>query len=348
MAFVRASIGVGVTLIITVCLRLDERRVAKLLSETHPLNVVTVLLHALCHRPGDEQSDASLGSDMDESMGDDPDDGGGRDTPRDDGDDGGLAPPIMDAPPLPPPFGSPSAQNTPPAAPNPATPIAPEAPGTPGTDTPAEEYFEHVEQGRCWGCFRITPRHHEGGSVTSYQASCPFHKRNQKTGCNIELSVSPTLPREAALRCLLLWCNLATGFTRQCDHSRFKPTLSDLPLDCILKAQCIAVKPVRGAVRTDEELDSAGQDEQVDPALKRLRPADADAGHSRSSDEGAAEADSDESGGDEGAAESDSDDEGGGDKGGAEADAEEGGGDEGADEDTSDSNSSSSSSGRSS
>ena len=40
----------------------------------------------------------------------------------------------------------------------------------------------HSTSGASWGVFRITPKK-TGDVATGFQAACPFHRLNKKTGC---------------------------------------------------------------------------------------------------------------------------------------------------------------------
>ena len=137
---------------------------------------------------------------------------------------------------------------------------APEAPVE-----PVEAVVENIEgvahslgmkmSNKSWGVFRFTAippgRRAKFGA---YQASCPFHKLNAKTGCvKTNNFVGPTYnDRKQSLTQLMYWCGRAREFNRQWKHRTcdivMVPPLADI------RKMIIEVRPV--GVKTDDVLDA--------------------------------------------------------------------------------------------
>ncbi len=107
---------------------------------------------------------------------------------------------------------------------------------------------------------RMTPKQPggNGGPFGGYQASCPFHRKNDTTGCKRYLKLPSNDPaaRQLVLRQLMWWCSQAKNFSRQRFH-----LIQGLPTDQVpswahLRALREDVRPEKGEVHTDEYLDA--------------------------------------------------------------------------------------------
>ena len=134
---------------------------------------------------------------------------GGEITP---GSDGGSATPGASTSP-------PSPLSLPPAPPLPLPPLPPPLLPPPPPHAPRERMWAEGE----WGVFSFTwkpprsERHPNNTVHGALQASCPFHKKNSKTGCKKSITcLGPTRrDQEVSLLRLKVWCNNATKLGRQ-------------------------------------------------------------------------------------------------------------------------------------
>ena len=154
------------------------------------------------------------------------------------------APPLAE-PPLPPPAGPP-----PPPPPPPANIVEPAAAGVP-RPLAGREHLEEGE-GYLWGPFRLTPK--PGGA---WQARCPFHRLNRKTGCKKSLGVAGMSSAEIQLR-LKHWCCQVALFDRQRHHRSFDVAVGFCPPQAVVEALRRPEIDIPAVpVPTDEELDRA-------------------------------------------------------------------------------------------
>eukprot|EP00435_Cladocopium_sp_Y103_P050317 s774_g15.t1 len=107
-----------------------------------------------------------------------------------------------------------------------------------------------------YGAFHFTKKIAKNNSV-SWEASCPFHRKNQSTGCKHSKVVKPVTESQSAAVILELkhWCNMALTFTRQRDHLAFSATGDAIPPEALVNASCIPRSKVDGSVKTDVDLD---------------------------------------------------------------------------------------------
>ena len=158
-----------------------------------------------------------------------------------------------------------------------ATPVLPEA----ATDEESEgdAGVAHFPAER-WGCFTLSFKRKKGVEwPIKMQASCPFHRKNAKTGCK------KTLPRDRSLRPgdqadiaqarrdLKWWCNQAKTHGRQQTHlwAGSEHSIPILVSEEALLAGRIDVAPEPGSVKHDVQLDE-------EEALFAAKAASADAG----------------------------------------------------------------------
>lgn len=107
-----------------------------------------------------------------------------------------------------------------------------------------------------YGAFHFTKKIAKNNSV-SWEASCPFHRKNQLTGCKHSKVVKPVTESQSAAVILQLkhWCNMALSFTRQRDHLAFSASPDEIPPEALVNASCIPRSQVDGNVKTDVDLD---------------------------------------------------------------------------------------------
>ena len=109
-----------------------------------------------------------------------------------------------------------------------------------------------------FGAFHFTKKTSKNKSV-SWEATCPFHRRNEKTGCKHAKVVNPLTEDQSALVILQLkhWCNAALSFSRQREHLAFSFSADTVPPEALVEAACIPKSRVVSDVKTDVELDGA-------------------------------------------------------------------------------------------
>ena len=131
----------------------------------------------------------------------------------------------------------------------------------PAPDVDADDSSEASELTRPsgWGPFRITPKQplkSSGRRFGGFEASCPFHRKNAKTGCKkyLQLRSNTEHEKDACLRALRAWCNAALLYDRQRNHLQHFTSIDHAPSDDLVRANQIADGP---SVRpeTDEDLD---------------------------------------------------------------------------------------------
>ena len=121
---------------------------------------------------------------------------------------------------------------------------------------------EQVLRSGRFGIFRMTPKQPSDRiPFGGYEASCPFHRKNSRTGCKKFCRMTeagPAARRDTLLR-LMHWCTLAVYHNRQRKHLWHFPELDECPLAHVILARRIN-EPPDDAVRTDEEIDLDGED----------------------------------------------------------------------------------------
>lgn len=119
--------------------------------------------------------------------------------------------------------------------------------------------FGVLESGR-WGVFTITPRQpgaHGAGAYGGFQAACPFHKKNTKSGCRKWIRIEgPSLAdKRRTAHQLMWWCVQATDFKRQRDHLDLPTDYESCPpIEAVLSFK-ITDPPPPGTVLDDVTLD---------------------------------------------------------------------------------------------
>ena len=110
-----------------------------------------------------------------------------------------------------------------------------------------------------WGCFRFTftgpdkrPPHGQ------WQAACPFHRLNAKTGCTRAMQVGPTPEtKEAAKQKLQAWCLLAPLHDRKRHHTSAHVKTADALPSQVMDQKLKELPAPPSKPKTDEELDAA-------------------------------------------------------------------------------------------
>ena len=84
-----------------------------------------------------------------------------------------------------------------------------------------------------WGCFVIA-RKKQKGKPDSFEARCPFHKKNQKTKCkktfSLRFGMEGSAMEDIILNALKHWCNAAQEFEYQTDHVGYLPEPWGVPI----------------------------------------------------------------------------------------------------------------------
>ena len=117
-----------------------------------------------------------------------------------------------------------------------------------------------------FGVFSIIPKQAATAPPWGgYQATCPFHKKNDKTGCNrfVSLGGSTARHRRQAIQQMLWWCTVAKEYSRQSLHMKHPVPIDALPAPVWLLARTVTEKPPVGTVKSDVELDAAAGIEVV-------------------------------------------------------------------------------------
>ena len=81
----------------------------------------------------------------------------------------------------------------------------------PAPEAPAGDVLEELEKPSAYGPFRLTPKQPDlrhGRRFGGFEASCPFHRKNNSTGCKKYLSLrsNDIAERQSCLRALKYWC----------------------------------------------------------------------------------------------------------------------------------------------
>ena len=154
-------------------------------------------------------------------------------------------------PPLPPPPGSPPLLLT-----------SPPGPGSPSSSDAEDRPVPRARGGRLpiirWGCFDIA-RKRQAGKPDSYEARCPFHRLNAKSGCRKTFEIAHPGDEEVVLNALKWWCNEAKVWTHQRDHLDALDEPLAVPLFDAAALEAGRIEgpaPLRSEVKTDVQLDA--------------------------------------------------------------------------------------------
>ena len=128
----------------------------------------------------------------------------------------------------------------------------------PGPGGSNENRAPRVETFR-WGAFRFTPKGSPNTEGFGWEASCPFHRKNDSTGCKKSLSVAVAGSSDRAIHALKYWCTAALDVDRQWKHLNAVDIHGELPGEALIEAKIIHAdaKPSVHVV-PDSQLD-AGQ-----------------------------------------------------------------------------------------
>ena len=144
-------------------------------------------------------------------------------------------------------------------------PVDLSAPANPGPDpSPEQPNVNNFS----WGAFRFTFK--KTGKQMAVQATCPFHAKNNSTGCKKSLNINPFTQARLDEQVLLLkhWCNQATKFSFQRDHLNCPLQHGSVPDSSVVEAQCIPRASKPEDVITDVAQDAAANATQSRPKAK--------------------------------------------------------------------------------
>ena len=94
----------------------------------------------------------------------------------------------------------------------------------PGPGGSNENRAPRVETFR-WGAFRFTPKGSPNTEGFGWEASCPFHRKNDSTGCKKSLSVAVAGSSDRAIHALKYWCTAALDVDRKIEPAAIKRIL---------------------------------------------------------------------------------------------------------------------------
>jgi hypothetical protein len=133
-------------------------------------------------------------------------------------------------------------------------------------ETEQDGALQELLNNRNWGAFRITARNVGqcgAGRYGGYQATCPFHKLSDKSGCKRWFAIKgPTVAdKHFAAKKLMMWCCSALSYDRQRDHLRCDIDMNECPsLETLLADRIpMAYRPEPGSIKTDAELDALAE-----------------------------------------------------------------------------------------
>lgn len=147
---------------------------------------------------------------------------------------------------------------------------APDSDGAEADQAPSSDSdIPRLGKPAAWGPFKLTvkqPSSAAGRAFGGIEASCPFHRKNEKTGCKKYLQLRSDQPDEFSkcLRSLKMWCNSAASYERQRDHLAHHISIDAAPPDAILEAGLIEDGPSERPT-PDNVLDAAAG---IEPAAK--------------------------------------------------------------------------------
>eukprot|EP00971_Amphidinium_carterae_P341652 6480569-Amphidinium_carterae.1 len=127
-----------------------------------------------------------------------------------------------------------------------------------------------------WGQFRITPKKKQGLYI-GYQASCPYHALNDKTGCKKTVGFSATATRaeqKLVLQGLLHWCIMGPEHTHQRHHRPLAIDYTALPPYPLLHSLRNQLPKPPAKVLNDDELDAmnAERSEALGASSSSMQP----------------------------------------------------------------------------
>lgn len=133
---------------------------------------------------------------------------------------------------------------------------------------PAPSPGQPVVNNYSWGAFRFTFK--KIGKQMAVQATCPFHARNNSTGCKKSLNITPFTQARVDEQVLLLkhWCNQAKQFSLQRDHLSCPLQPASVPDAAVVEAQCIPRASKPEDVITDVDQDAAAKGPKQKPEAK--------------------------------------------------------------------------------
>ena len=143
----------------------------------------------------------------------------------------------------------------PPMAAPPASESFEELQVLPQSELPEPEVSKHAEPTRRsrhpgsghWGVFLLTyVKPGLGKACGAWQATCPFHAKNDRTPCRKTANIKS--PGDAAAmshaqELVKLWATTAPNFKYQREHIAWNPRFEDLPDPDVLDISCITVSP---------------------------------------------------------------------------------------------------------
>ena len=111
-----------------------------------------------------------------------------------------------------------------------------------------------------WGAFNFTarPAGTYGGNYGAFEVQCPFHRKNDRTGCAkfIRIEGPNADDKQKAIHRAIWWCSQYDKFTLQREHMGFA-ALGDPPPLAELQPLMPLERPARRSIRTDIEIDIA-------------------------------------------------------------------------------------------
>ena len=144
-----------------------------------------------------------------------------------------------------------------------------------------------------WGAFLFTAKKpkNEGGQF-AWQAGCPFHMRNAKTGCKKSMNVNPVTVEnyKRVLTCLKHWCNQAPLYTHQRLHLGYNVSPACCLDESLVEAACIPACEKPNTVVSDLEKDKQPAKQEIPKAKAKakkktqMRPVPSQASSSSDSD----------------------------------------------------------------
>ena len=137
-----------------------------------------------------------------------------------------------------------------------------------------------------WGIFTFTRKANKEGELTGWQASCPYHKRNKKTGCKRFFNVGDgsDAVKEETIRRMLHWSLIGPDHQLQSMHLRLPVEIADVQDLDSLVARKVTDRPAD--VKTDIELIALGLAEAPAPKGKGKGRGRARGGRGKASEKG--------------------------------------------------------------
>ena len=105
-----------------------------------------------------------------------------------------------------------------------------------------------------------------------WQATCNYHKLNERTGCKRSLSLGKAgHSKDLCKRVLMQWCLAAPLCTTKKEHSAQPLNVDDALDAALLEARLRTLPPPPARIRTDEEIEMDQDSEGGDPTSKKKR-----------------------------------------------------------------------------